>query len=69
MPADTTRITASCSEPRRSFNRSEDELAGSVGADLQPAEKGPGGALPMIEAGALEDPAVEASQCCTSIHV
>jgi amidohydrolase len=37
-----------------------DELAGSVVLIFQPAEEGPGGALPMIEAGALEDPAVEA---------
>jgi len=36
------------------------ELAGSVVLIFQPAEEGPGGALPMIEAGALEDPAVEA---------
>ncbi len=37
-----------------------DELAGSVVLIFQPAEEGPGGALPMIEAGALENPAVEA---------
>jgi amidohydrolase len=37
-----------------------DELAGSVVLIFQPAEEGPGGALPMIEAGALKDPAVEA---------
>jgi amidohydrolase len=37
-----------------------EELAGSVVLIFQPAEEGPGGALPMIEAGALEDPAVEA---------
>ncbi|MGC2634290.1 MAG: M20 family metallopeptidase [Candidatus Cybelea sp.] len=37
-----------------------DELAGSVVLIFQPAEEGPGGALPMIEAGALEDPPVEA---------
>jgi amidohydrolase len=37
-----------------------DELAGSVVLIFQPAEEGPGGALPMIEAGALEDPTVEA---------
>ena len=36
------------------------ELAGSVVLIFQPAEEGPGGALPMIEAGALEDPPVEA---------
>ena len=37
-----------------------EELAGSVVLIFQPAEEGPGGALPMIEAGALEDPPVEA---------
>lgn len=37
-----------------------DELAGSVVLIFQPAEEGPGGALPMIEAGVLADPAVEA---------
>ncbi|MGP8102110.1 MAG: M20 metallopeptidase family protein [Candidatus Cybelea sp.] len=37
-----------------------DELAGSVVLLFQPAEEGPGGALPMIEAGVLDDPAVEA---------
>jgi amidohydrolase len=37
-----------------------DELVGSVVLIFQPAEEGPGGALPMIEGGALEDPAVEA---------
>ena len=35
-------------------------LAGSVVLLFQPAEEGPGGALPMIEAGALADPRVEA---------
>jgi amidohydrolase len=35
------------------------DLAGNVVLLFQPAEEGPGGALPMIEAGALEDPAVE----------
>lgn len=37
------------------------ELAGNVVLLFQPAEEGPGGALPMIEAGALDDPAVEAA--------
>lgn len=36
------------------------ELRGSVVLLFQPAEEGPGGALPMIEAGALDDPRVEA---------
>jgi amidohydrolase len=36
------------------------ELAGSVVLIFQPAEEGPGGALPMIEAGALDSPPVDA---------
>jgi amidohydrolase len=36
------------------------ELSGSVVLIFQPAEEGPGGALPMIEAGALDEPKVEA---------
>jgi amidohydrolase len=35
-------------------------LAGTVVLIFQPAEEGPGGALPMIEAGVLADPKVEA---------
>jgi amidohydrolase len=35
------------------------ELAGNVVLIFQPAEEGPGGALPMIDAGALDDPRVE----------
>lgn len=38
----------------------KDDLAGSVVLIFQPAEEGPGGALPMIEAGALENPRVDA---------
>jgi amidohydrolase len=37
-----------------------DELAGTVVLLFQPAEEGPGGALPMIEAGAMDDPHVDA---------
>jgi amidohydrolase len=37
-----------------------DQLCGTVKFLFQPAEEGPGGALPMIEAGVLEDPAVDA---------
>ncbi len=37
-----------------------EKLAGSVVLVFQPAEEGPGGALPMIEAGTLDDPKVEA---------
>jgi amidohydrolase len=36
------------------------ELRGEVVLIFQPAEEGPGGALPMIEAGALDDPKVDA---------
>lgn len=36
------------------------QLRGSVVLLFQPAEEGPGGALPMIEAGAMDDPKVEA---------
>lgn len=39
----------------------QDELAGTVKLVFQPAEEGPGGALPMIEAGVLESPRVEAA--------
>ncbi len=38
----------------------KDTLAGNVVLLFQPAEEGPGGALPMIEAGALDNPRVEA---------
>jgi len=37
-----------------------DSLGGDVVLLFQPAEEGPGGALPMIEAGALDDPKVDA---------
>lgn len=37
------------------------DLSGNVVLLFQPAEEGPGGALPMIEAGALDDPVVEAA--------
>jgi amidohydrolase len=40
--------------------RMKQQLAGSVVLIFQPAEEGPGGALPMIEAGVLEDPHVDA---------
>jgi amidohydrolase len=36
------------------------QLRGDVVLIFQPAEEGPGGALPMIEAGALDDPKVDA---------
>jgi amidohydrolase len=37
------------------------ELAGRVKLMFQPAEESPGGALPMIEVGLLEEPAVDAA--------
>lgn len=40
--------------------RSRDELAGNVVFCFQPAEEVMGGALPMIEAGAMDDPRVDA---------
>lgn len=38
-----------------------DRLSGNVKVMFQPAEEGPGGALPMLEAGVLEDPPVDAA--------
>jgi amidohydrolase len=37
-----------------------DRLAGTIKFFFQPAEEGPGGALPMIEAGVMRDPQVDA---------
>lgn len=37
-----------------------DQLAGTVKFIFQPAEEGPGGAKPMIDAGALENPSLDA---------
>lgn len=42
------------------------QLGGQVKFLFQPAEEGPGGALPMIEAGALEDPHVD---CVVGLHL
>ncbi len=39
--------------------RLEDKLPGRIKLIFQPAEEGPGGALPMIKAGVLEDPRVD----------
>lgn len=36
-----------------------DEISGNVKFLFQPAEEGPGGALPMVEAGAMENPHVD----------
>jgi amidohydrolase len=44
----------------------KEELAGNVVLIFQPAEEGPGGALPMIEEGVLDEPRVEA---IAMIHV
>lgn len=43
-----------------------DRLKGSVKMVFQPAEEGPGGAKPMIDEGALEDPHVDA---CLGLHL
>jgi amidohydrolase len=40
------------------------ELAGNVKLVFQPAEEGPGGAEPMIQAGVLKDPTVDAAIGC-----
>ena len=42
------------------LNRHKDRLAGTVKIIFQPAEEGPGGAKPMIEAGVLQNPDVDA---------
>jgi amidohydrolase len=44
----------------RVLNDMRDKFAGSVKLLFQPAEEGPGGAKPMIEDGALENPKVDA---------
>lgn len=44
----------------RVLQASRARLAGSVVLLFQPAEEGPGGALPMIEAGAMDDPKIDA---------
>jgi amidohydrolase len=43
-----------------------DRLAGTIKLMFQPAEEGPGGALPMIEAGILDKPKVDA---CFAMHM
>jgi amidohydrolase len=48
------------------LNSYKDEISGNIKLIFQPAEEGPGGAKPMIEDGALEDPKVDAA---ISIHV
>ena len=46
--------------------RHRDELAGAVKLVFQPAEEGPGGAEPMIAAGVMEQPSVDA---CFGLHL
>jgi amidohydrolase len=43
-----------------------DRIAGTIKLVFQPAEEGPGGALPMIRAGVLEHPTVDA---CIAYHL
>lgn len=45
----------------KTLSRHPEAFAGTVKLVFQPAEEGPGGALPMIEAGVLESPRVEAA--------
>ena len=44
----------------RVLQNTREHLHGSVVLLFQPAEEGPGGALPMIEAGAMDDPKIDA---------
>ena len=46
------------------FNKTKDELTGNIKFLFQPAEEGPGGAKPMIEAGVMESPKVDYSIGC-----
>ena len=46
------------------FTKIKDELTGNIKFLFQPAEEGPGGAKPMIEAGVLESPRVDYSIGC-----
>ena len=48
------------------LNQLKSELTGTVKFLFQPAEEGPGGAKPMIEAGVLKDPTVDH---CFGCHV
>lgn len=48
------------------LNRRRDDLHGTVKLVFQPAEEGPGGAKPMIEAGVMADPHVDA---CFGLHL
>jgi amidohydrolase len=44
----------------RVLQSERERLAGTTVLLFQPAEEGPGGALPMIEAGAMDDPKIDA---------
>ncbi|UCE54212.1 MAG: amidohydrolase [Desulfobacterales bacterium] len=46
------------------FNKIKNELNGKIKFLFQPAEEGPGGAKPMIEAGVMENPKVDFSIGC-----
>ena len=46
------------------LNRIKDELNGTIKFLFQPAEEGPGGAKPMIDAGVLENPKVDYAIGC-----
>ena len=46
------------------FNKIKNELKGNIKFLFQPAEEGPGGAKPMIEAGVMENPKVDYSIGC-----
>lgn len=46
------------------LNELKDELKGNVKLIFQPAEEGPGGAMPMIEEGILENPKVDVAFGC-----
>ena len=46
------------------FNKIKNELTGNIKFLFQPAEEGPGGAKPMIEAGVMENPKVDYAIGC-----
>jgi amidohydrolase len=46
------------------FNKIKDKFKGNIKFVFQPAEEGPGGAKPMIEAGVMENPKVDYSIGC-----
>ncbi len=50
----------------RVLSQRRDDLHGTVKLVFQPAEEGPGGAKPMIEAGVMENPHVDA---CFGLHL